>query len=55
MLVAWKGLDLSNNVCDYEINWLTNEKVIRGKQNSKSNANSKTVLWLSPLIHKEGN
>ena len=35
-------------MCDYEINWLTNENVIRVKQNSKSNANSKTVPWLSP-------
>ena len=25
--------DLSNNVCEYEVNRLTNEKVIRGKQN----------------------
>ena len=29
----WKGLELSKNVCEYEVNWLTNEKVIRGKQN----------------------
>jgi len=28
-----KGLHLSNNVCEYEVNRLTNEKVIRGKQN----------------------
>jgi len=27
----WKGLDQSNNVCEYKVNWLTNEKVIRGK------------------------
>ena len=27
-----KGLDLSNNVCEYEVNWLTNEKV-RGNRN----------------------
>ena len=26
-------LDLSNNVCKYEVNRWTNEKVIRGKQN----------------------
>ena len=26
------GLDLSNNVCEYEVNGLTNEKVIRGKR-----------------------
>ena len=25
------GLDLSNNVCEYKVNRLTNEKVIRGK------------------------
>ena len=24
----WKGLDLSNNVCEYEVKLLTNEKVI---------------------------
>jgi len=24
-----RGLDLSNNVCEYEVNRLTNEKVIR--------------------------
>ena len=24
----WKGLDLSNNVCVYEVNWLTNEKLL---------------------------
>ena len=23
----WKGLDLSNNVCEYEENWLTNENL----------------------------
>ena len=28
-----KGIDLSNNVREYEVDWLTNEKVIRGKQN----------------------
>ena len=32
-----KGLSLSNNVCEYEVNRLTNDKVIRGKQNSKAN------------------
>ena len=32
-----KGLSLSNNVCEYEVNRLTNEKVIRGKQNFKAN------------------
>jgi len=26
----WNSLDLSNNVCEYEVNWLTNEK---GKHN----------------------
>jgi len=30
----YKGLDLSNNVCEYEVNQSTNEKVIRGKQNA---------------------
>ena len=33
----WKGLDLSNNVFEYEVNRLTNEKVIRGKQNFNAN------------------
>ena len=23
--LMWKGLDLSNNVCEYEINWLLEE------------------------------
>jgi len=27
-----KGFDLSNNVCEYEVNRLSNEKVIRGKR-----------------------
>ena len=27
-----KGLDLNNNMCEYEVNRLTNEKVIKGKQ-----------------------
>ena len=29
----WKGQDLSNSMCEYEVNSLTNEKDIRGKQN----------------------
>ena len=29
----WTGHALSNNVCEYEVNRLTNEKVIRGKRN----------------------
>ena len=29
----WKGLDLSNIVCEYEVNRLTNENVINGKRN----------------------
>ena len=32
-----KDLDQSNIVCEYEVNRLTNEKVIRGKQNFNSN------------------
>jgi len=35
----WRGLDLSNNVCEYEVNRFTNEKVIRGKQNFNAIAN----------------
>jgi len=27
------GIYLSNNVCEYEVNRLSNEKVIRGKRN----------------------
>ena len=29
----WKGLDLSNSVCEYEVNPLTNDKVITEIQN----------------------
>ena len=25
----WKCLDLSNIVCEYEVNWLTNEKLLQ--------------------------
>ena len=32
----WQGLVLSNNVCEYEVNHLTNEKVIGGKRNGIS-------------------
>ena len=28
-----KGIDLSNNVCEYEVNRLINEKVNRGNRN----------------------
>ena len=34
-LQLWKGLDLSNYVCEYEVNRLTNEKVIRGKRKKR--------------------
>ena len=37
MLHLWKGFDLSNNVCEYEVNQLINEKVIRGKGNFNAN------------------
>jgi len=33
VICSWKGFDLSNDVCEYEVNRLINEKVIRGKQN----------------------
>jgi len=33
----WNGLDLSNKVCEYEVNRLTNKKVIRGKQHFNAN------------------
>jgi len=26
-ICVWKGLDLSNNVCEYEVNRFTNKKV----------------------------
>ena len=32
-----KSLDKSYNVCEYEVNRLTNEKVIRGKRNLNEN------------------
>ena len=32
-----KGLDQRNISCKYKVNGLTNEKVIRGKQNFKAN------------------
>jgi len=35
--VIMPGHDLSNNVCEYEVNRLTNEKVIRGKRNFNAN------------------
>ena len=38
------GPDLSNIVCEYEVNWLPNEKVIRGKRNF--NANWKMIKLL---------
>ena len=31
----WKGLDLSNIVCEYEVNPLANDKVITEIQNAK--------------------
>ena len=37
----WKGLDQSNNECEYEVNRLTNEKVIRGKRNFKKINNAR--------------
>ena len=33
----WHGLDLSDNVCEHEVNQLTNEKVITEKQNFNTN------------------
>jgi len=33
----WKGLDLSNNVCEYEVNPFTSDKEIRGKRNFNAN------------------
>ena len=33
----WKGLDLSYNVCEYEVNWFTSEQVVRGKRNFNAN------------------
>jgi len=41
-------IDLSNNVCEYEVNQLTNEKVIRGKRNFNANFLPKIPLikWI---------
>ena len=36
-LQLWKGLDLSNYVCEYEVNRPNNEKVVRGKRNFNAN------------------
>jgi len=30
-------LNIKVNVCEYEVNWSTNEKGIRGKRNSNAN------------------
>ena len=46
----WKGLDICNNVCEYEVNRLTNEKVIRGKRNV--NANCKRTMLIVKVIQR---
>ena len=33
----WKGHDLSNNLCEYEVNPLPNEFYLRGKRNFNGN------------------
>jgi len=40
----WKGLEISNNVREYEVNMLTNENVIRGKRNFNANC----LQWQKP-------
>ena len=37
MLHVCEKVLISNNVCEYEVNRLTNEKVIRGKRNLNEN------------------
>ena len=42
----WKGLDLRNNVCEYEVNQLTNETIITGKKHFNANC-----LWRRTPAH----
>ena len=37
VIMLWKGFDLSKNVCEYEVNLLTNEKLL--DENETFNAN----------------
>ena len=39
VIMLWEGLDLNNNVCKYEVNRLTNEKLIRGNKTLKQIVN----------------
>jgi len=47
-----KGIDLSNIVCEYEVNRLTNEKVIIGKRNFNANCLTPDARWMVSLIYK---
>jgi len=47
----WKGHDLSNNVCEFEINQLTNEKLFRGKRNFY--ANCFRPIYKPKISHKK--
>ena len=46
--------DLSNNVCEYEVNRLTNAKVIRGKLNFNAARPGFTNLEAEIIIFKSG-
>jgi len=48
--VKCQGHDLSNNVCEYEVNRLTNENVIRGKRNF--NGNRGRLHWFHQSISR---
>ena len=41
-------------MCEYEVNWLTNEKVIRGKQNFNANVKGAGRTPTRPTSHPEG-
>ena len=52
----WKGLGLSNNVCEYEVNQLSKEKDIRGKWNFNANCYDADASrdGISPNLKKSG-
>ena len=47
--ISVEGLDQRNIVCEYEVNPLTNEKVIRGKRNFNTNCLRR---WTPTRIHQ---
>jgi len=44
----WKVDDLSNNVCEYEVNRLPNDNIIRGKRNVNEHCNAGRPHTQSP-------